>query len=321
MRAVALCRLLAVANVLLWVRHPILVAKFHKRFHRLPDIASPRIQPERLLWRKIFDRNPLYRQMLDKLAVRELARARCPDIAWAEIVWVGTDARTIPDALIGSDYVIKTNNGSDRNVFPDAATDRAELDARLERWLRTPYGVGRGEWAYRDIPPAVLVERKIVAPAGEDLVELNCQVAMGRCFLVGALLNVKKPGLKRGYFDREGRRLPFRPQVVPGRRPAADLPRDFRLPDCFDTVIRHAEAIARDCDYVRVDFLCAGGKAYFNECTVFQSSGYDRLPDNVEPIFAAHWDLRNAWFMRRPPRGPLGWYAAIYRLARDRAAL
>src|SRR5262245_32416888 len=92
--------LLALANGVIWLRHPILVAKYFRRFRRMPNVACPRIQPERMLWRKIFDRNPLYRLMVDKLAVRELVRARCPGLAMSEIVWVGTEAGQIPDAFL-----------------------------------------------------------------------------------------------------------------------------------------------------------------------------------------------------------------------------
>src|SRR5262245_33559922 len=140
--------LLAVANGAIWLRHPILVAKYFRRFRRMPNVANPRIQPERMLWRKIFDRNPLYRLMVDKLAVRELVRARCPGLQMAEIVWVGTEAEQIPDQVLRDGFIIKTNNGSDRNIFCSAATTRADVETKVGKWLRVPHGLHRGEWAY-----------------------------------------------------------------------------------------------------------------------------------------------------------------------------
>ena len=48
-----------VANLAIRLRHPILVGKY-RRFGRMPDVCLPGDQTERMLWRKIFDRNPLY---------------------------------------------------------------------------------------------------------------------------------------------------------------------------------------------------------------------------------------------------------------------
>jgi hypothetical protein len=310
--------LLSIANALIYLRHPILTGKYLRRFRRLPNVAYPRIQPERMLWRKVFDRNPLYCLMLDKLAVREFARARCPGLQTLETVWVGSEPKDIPDALLAPGYVIKTNNGADRNIFTDATTTRTEVEAKVRKWLRTPYATNRGEWGYRRIQPAVLVQKRVVAPEGGQVVEMNVQVAMGHCFNLSALQNVKTPITRRSMFDRNGIRFPFPTTNVTRGRVIPELPPDFKLPAAHKDAVRYAEAIGADCDFVRADFICAGERLYFSECTVFMNSGYDIFPEGVERLCAANWDLRNSWFMRQRWRGPYGWYAALYRAARDR---
>ena len=306
-----------VANLAIRLRHPILVGKYRRRFGRMPDVCLPGDQTERMLWRKIFDRNPLYALMMDKLAMRAFVRSRCPDLPLSEIVWVGTEATGIPDALLGNGYVVKANNGSGRNIFPGSGAKREDIIATLSRWLRQPYGVNRGEWAYRNVQPTAYVEKRVAAPPGGELTEFNCQVAMGRCFLVSALQNVKQPTLRRAAFDREGNRLPFFGADPTRERPVAALPDDFRLPAVYPTLVRYAETLGRDSDYARVDFLCAGERFQFGEFTVYHSSGYERFTEPLERIFAANWDLRHAWFMRQCWRGPLGWYAAAFRAALD----
>lgn len=306
--------LLALANVLICLHHPVLAAKHVKRFGRLPNVSRPGNQPERMLWRKIFDRNPTYRLMLDKLGVREFVRARCPGLALSEVVFVGV-APEIPEALVNDRYVIKTNNGSGRNLFPDASTTRAAAEADLRYWLEHPYGKARGEWGYSDILPVAYVERRVTAPPGGAVIEINCHVAMGRCFVVSVLQDAKTPAVRRALFAPDGTRLPFGAANARRDRPIAALGDDFRLPPAFAQIVAYAETLGADCDYVRIDFLCARDRFWFGEFTVFHQSGKEALPDPVERLFAANWDVRNAWFARQPWRGPRGWYVRLLRAA------
>lgn len=302
--------MLLAANVLAYVRHPRLVKKYYRRFRRLPNVCNPRSRTEKMLWRKIFDRNPLYGLMVDKLAVRELVRVRCPGLAMSEILWIGTDAAQIPDALIRPGVVIKTNNGSHRNIFvTEAPTPRRPIEQSVAKWLARFYGVAWGEWAYRRIQPFVFIEKNV----GPDIVDLCCHVEMGKCLALVALTNVKTVNVQWAFFDPDGNRRTAEVVDAGRKRPVANLAADFRLPACFVDAVRHAEALGRDCDYLRVDFMSAGGNLFFCEATVFPGSGWDIQPRHIEADIAAAWDLRNAWFMKQRNTGLRGTYAWLYR--------
>ena len=161
---------LALANVAVYLLHPRLVLTFRQRMGYWPNVATPRSKNEKFLWRKVFDRNPLYRLMSDKIAVREFVAARCPGLAMAEIVWVGPDPREIPDALLRPGVVIKANNGSDRNIFIRAASvDRAEIERKVARWIARPHGRSAGEWVYALIHPLAFIEKVIEPPTGGEI--------------------------------------------------------------------------------------------------------------------------------------------------------
>ena len=97
----------------------------------------------------------------------------------------------------------------------------------------------------------------------------------------------------------------------------AELPDDYPLPPTFWQAIRDAEAIARDFDYVRVDFMSTGTQLYFCECTVFPMGGFSVISGGADDRINAAWDLRKSWLLRTPQTGLTGWYARFYRRCLD----
>jgi len=81
----------------IYLRHFRLIRHFLGNFGRLPNLSRPSTKHEKFLWRKIFDRNPMYRLISDKLLVRSFIKARCPDLDVAEIIWIGSAPELIPD--------------------------------------------------------------------------------------------------------------------------------------------------------------------------------------------------------------------------------
>ena len=69
----------------------------------LPNPAAPESYHERVLWRKIFDRNPLFVTLTDKLAAKAHMSSACPELALPRTLWSGRDAIDIPLNLLAGD--------------------------------------------------------------------------------------------------------------------------------------------------------------------------------------------------------------------------
>jgi hypothetical protein len=65
-----------------------------------------------MLWRKIVDHNQIFVDLSDKLAAKQIAKARCPELAVAQVLWTGTDPQSLPANLVAGDVAVKTNHGS-----------------------------------------------------------------------------------------------------------------------------------------------------------------------------------------------------------------
>lgn len=314
MQKLAAKAVVILGNAFLYLQYRQWVWRFYKRLGYWPNVCDPRTKNEKFLWRKIFDRNPMYRLFTDKLTVRQYIKTRCPDLSTSDIIWIGASAEQIPEALLQPGVVIKTNNGSSRNIFiGDAPPDRAQINQEVTKWLTYPYEcVSDGEWVYDRIQPYVFIERLVMSPGDHQFLDISCHVLMGRCLLVTVEKDLKQESERLAFYDAKANRLPllFKDNARVDR--TRELPEDFSVPATFEKAVKFAESIAREFDYIRVDFMNAGKRLYFCECTVFPMAGFSVINVEADSWIAAAWDLRNSWFMRRPQRGISRVYSKLF---------
>ncbi|MDW8399257.1 MAG: ATP-grasp fold amidoligase family protein [Acetobacteraceae bacterium] len=150
------------------LRHPRLHWKYVRRMKRIPDVAVPRLYSERMLWRKLFDRNPDFVTFSDKLACKRWIAERLPDLPIPRVLWQGERPEDIPPHLIRPGVAIKANHGSTFNLLiRDAPPPRERVVETARRWLATDWGRRRGEWCYAPVPRRLFVE-ELIAPTADD---------------------------------------------------------------------------------------------------------------------------------------------------------
>lgn len=237
---------------------------YSARLRQLPDIALPESYNEKMFWRRVFDRNPAFVRYCDKLAARAVLADVAPELALPEVLWVGTDPAAMPAELRRPDVVVKFNAGAGRNWFfadhPQSQQAPEAFVAAARRWLRRPHPRWLGEWAYSRVMPKIYAER-LVAPRGEIIDEFKVHLFGGRVFYTVVYLREKTPQSQSAIFDDTGRRLAVT-TTKPMRDPLRGLPADYRLPDCYGEALEIARRVAHGTDYLRVDFMHAGGRLY-----------------------------------------------------------
>ena len=260
------------------------VRRYYRKYGRLPELFPPRKYSEKITYRKLYDRRPYLTLTSDKFAVREYARGVLGEDLAPELYFRTTDPRTIPFETLPRQFVVKATHGSGWNeLVRDARTvDHAALIATCERWLRSNYARRRDEWAYEHIPRQIIVEELLDDGDGRSPQDIKVLVFNQRVRIVQ--IDVDRFGdHRRLFFDAQWNVMPihdFVPQI--GTRP--DPP--SRLGD----IIRYAEALGRDTDFLRVDFYQVGERVCFGEMTHTPGSG-------LSPIYPSIWDDRwGAWW-------------------------
>ena len=126
---------------------------------RLPDvILAPRFT-EMVQRRKLYDRDPRQIARMDKIAAKRLA-ARLLGSEWVTPTLWQADAlpATPPFALPA---MVKARHGCNQYVALRGAcspSQWAALRRRTQRWMAGSYGKWLDEWAYRQVPRALIAE-------------------------------------------------------------------------------------------------------------------------------------------------------------------
>jgi len=301
---------LLAARLLLTLRHRRLVRDFRRVHGYLPDPARPRSYVEKILWRKLFDRNPRFVTFTDKLAAKAYTAERLPELPLPETLWTGKRLDEAPAALLAGPIVLKANNGCGTNVIvEDGKPGAEELVARGRELMAARWR--RDEWAYGQIEPMLFLEQWLPLDTGTMPMDIKVYIA---CGIPANVWTADRKGQRSLTLDPEGNPVPGRDSGYPREDQA--LPFSPQLGALAREAAALAPVLAEGIDFLRVDFLVSGGRLYAGELTVYSSSGTERLANRqLERRLTHLWDLRESHFLRQRHGGLKGLYANALRAA------
>jgi hypothetical protein len=280
-----------------------------------PDPVAPVSNVDKFMWRKLFDHNPLFTTACDKLAAKKYALSVCPGLKTAKVLWVGDDASAIPDKVLSGDVVIKANAGCGRNIMVhDGQVDRAAMRTKTALWMRRGYGVGKGEWGYRDANQCLFVEDMLLDNDQPVRFEYKLHVYSGRIVYIFVTRG-------SGTDDRIGFQLDGDGVVHVAPLDDEGVPIPFIPPAIFDRMRDSAQALAAPFDYMRCDFYEVDGEIYFSELTAYPMSGLGAGNSHLGKLRNAAWDLRKSWLLTSPQSGWRRMYADALRRWLDTRAM
>ena len=291
-------------NLGIYLRYPKLVRRFHSKMGYWPNVSFPSSLQEKFLWRKVFDHNPFFTMVSDKLLSKKYAASICPDLKSPKVLWSGTDLKDAPQTLLESQGILKSNHGWEQLVFlPTNDLSPSALKQRTEQWMSEPYGVEKGEWAYADINRRLFIEELISTKSGGPITDYKVHV------LGGSALFVSSPGPNKTFtrFRRDG--TTYAPNDAEEKQ---NLEVPFPKPgEAFYKAISFAEQLGKNHDYIRCDFLAVDEDVWCGELTIYTSSGYPVIHDTeLLHYWNNNWDLRKSWFLQYPHSGWRRRYAA-----------
>ena len=298
--------LLWLTNLWVAMRHPVMIIRHRRKMGVWANPGWPQTYSEKVMWRKIFDHNPLFVTVTDKIGARDYVRDRLPELPQPRMLWAGRAAEDIPDEVMAGPAMVKASNGSGANFTVEGGKPGRHFIGRATRHLLAPGGNRRREeWAYWPIKGRLLAEEVLPLGGGDLPTDLKAYVAGGRVCNVWAC---DKLGARSLTLAADGNPLPGRDDLYPDVANA--LPWSARLGELTREAARLAPVLAAEFDMVRVDFLVTPDRLYAGELTIYSSGGYDIW---FNPAIAAEigeaWDLRRSWFLTQPHRGLIRLYA------------
>jgi hypothetical protein len=259
---------------------------YTKAHGRAPRLLAPRRFTEKMQWRKIFDLNPAFPTLCDKLAVREFIAERVGDEHLIPLLWSG-GAAEIPFDRVAPPFFLKSTHASGQVIMVgrDDVPDAAAIRACTEGWLATNYGAAHDEPGYEPVPPRLMIERTVTTVNGGRPDEIRLFVFDGKVAVINTVF-VEQGRIRNGAFHtRDWSRLNW--------YFTRTIDRDFPKPERLAEMIALAERLGQGLDHVRVDVYDCGDHFWIGELTIYSWSGYSRFhPDEADFELGAYWRMR-----------------------------
>ena len=173
-------------------------------------------------WRKLFDLDPIYLVLSDKIASREYIAQRVGQNAVVPLLWIGSDPAALPFEKLVPPYIIKCSHGSGWNIVVrgNDRLDCAAICTQLGGWLATDYGVQCCEPGYSAVPRRLLVEPLLTNRGGFPIeymffmFERGCALGVGSSQLWGPT-----PSAHPFLLRMKWRQLQLRTSDMPNAKP------------------------------------------------------------------------------------------------------
>ena len=260
---------------------------YHHYLGRRLHLLHPRRYTEKMQWRKLFDLDPRYAILSDKLAVRDVIAGCLGREYLVPLLWQGDDPDQIPFDDLTPPYVLKSTHACAHVIIVGEGqpVDRSAIRATARGWLGHCHGTLLDEPGYIHVPRRLIVERQIVPTADAPLFERKLFMFDGT---VGVINTIWVDGnrTRRGAFHTaDWERLPWAIERAPLEMP---LPR----PKPLDAMVDAASRLAAGYDHLRVDFYDDGERFWLGELTVYSYSGLAPVaPDAADYSLGAFWKL------------------------------
>ena len=254
-------------------------------------LDNPRRFTEKIQWRKLYDRNPLYSELSDKYLVRKWVEEKIGSDYLVPLVGVWEHFDQIDFGQMPDQFVLKTNNASHTNII---VTDKKQFmrrkwsaKRRMEYWLRTPFAFLEGlELHYQGIKPLIIAEKYLQPENGRSSLTDYKFYCFNEAPYLCQVISDRSHGETIDFYDTKWEHMAI------SRPPYQNAGKAIKKPEKYDLMVKLAAELCIGFQYVRVDLYEHAGKIYFGEMTFTPASGMMRFdPDEWDYKLGALWDL------------------------------
>lgn len=266
-----------------------LKALYHTRCDEKLNLNNPRSFNEKMQWLKLYDRQPMYTKMSDKLAVKDIVKEKIGDEHVIKTLGVWSEYDYIDFDALPNRFVLKCNHDSGGVVI---VKDKSKMDheaakVKIVRSLKQNFYWRGREWPYKDIHPLIFAEEYIEDVDSDDIIDYKLMCFNGKCRCIFTCTERHLgTGLKVTFFDPEWNELPFI-----RRFPKSEVP--ISKPDNLQELITIAESLAEGIPFVRVDLYDIKEQIFFGEYTFYPGCGFEKF-------YPKEWDDKLGGWIELP---------------------
>lgn len=250
------------------------------------DLDNPKTFNEKLQWLKLYDRNPLYTNLVDKYEVRKYVADKIGEEYLIPLIGVYDKFEDIDFDKLPNQFVIKCTHDSGSVVIcKDKSTfDIKKCKKKIKKALKYNYFYYGREWPYKNVKPRIIIE-KYISDLENNTIDYKFLVFNGK-FKFLEICSNRFISTRFTFYDKD---LNF-----------IDVTQDGCEYDCniiktaeYSKMIELAEKLSQDIIEVRVDFYYINSKTYFGELTFFEDAGFGKYEPEI-------WDEKFGEMLKLP---------------------
>ena len=247
------------------------------------NLKKPQRFTEKLQWYKVYYRDPIMKQCVDKYEVRKYVEECGLGSILNECYGVYSSPDEIDFGKLPDSFVLKDTLGGGGNsviIVPDKSKLIVEqAKQQMAQWVAESTSAkhpGR-EWVYDGMPHRIIAEKYISSnPETGGLIDYKFFCFGGRVAYLYVMGN-RKNGLKVGIYDREFRKLDAYISYD------EKMETEAKKPENFEEMCEIAEKLSAKFPHARIDLFDQNGVITFGEITFFSGSGYTCFdPDDFD---------------------------------------
>lgn len=243
---------------------------FEKRKNSNMDLINPKTYSEKLLYLKMYYRNPLQTLCADKYYVSEYVKACGYEHILKKVFAVYDKATDFDYDMMPERFFLRCNHWSGFNYVVDKgdAIDIEHTKRMFSILLKHSYYEWGREWPYKNIQPRLICEEFLENPDESPLIDYKfyCFSGEPRYFMVS--LGEYEHEVKNHKFNMDLQSIDylFKEETNLDEH-------EIRLPNNIGEMIEIVKKLCKPFPHVRVDLYNIEGRIIFGELTFFSSGG------------------------------------------------
>lgn len=253
------------------------------------NLDNPQTFCEKLQWLKLYNRNPEYVKMVDKIEAKKYVASIIGEKYVVPTYAIYNDVDEIDFDALPNRFVLKTTHAGG-SVGVVICHDKARFDKRaaldnLRIAMKRDHSKLGREWVYSEIKPRIIAEQLLeVRPDFiGDIPDYKWYCFNGEPKFCQVIQN-RTTNETIAFFDTDWNHLDFVGLSI-NACPAVALP---IKPANLDEQVKIARELSKGMPFTRIDLYESLGNTYFGEVTLYPASGFGRFrPDQYNEMLGA----------------------------------
>lgn len=248
-----------------WVR-----LMYRIRIGKKLNLENPQTFNEKVLWLKLYGRNPAYTNYVDKYEVKKIVADLVGEEYVVPLLGVYDNFDEIDFDSLPDQFVIKTTHDSGGYVI---CKNKLELDInaarkKIESCLKRNYYYSSREWPYKNVKPRIIVEKYIVGADGTEMKDYKFFCFNGEPKFGFQVEGRTSEKMKIGFYDTDFNQIPVK-QGGDKYEIAEKLVRPHNL----EKMLELSKILTKGIPFVRMDFIEVDDRLYVGEFTFYHWGG------------------------------------------------